>query len=70
MILMFTRCLYAYFGDSTSLPMQFLVLSTIAYALYEVLYKRLATVKDDPAQVQNSLRILGLMGVHTLLWMW
>ena len=50
--------------------MQFLVSSTILYALYEVLYKRLATVKDDPAQVQNSLRILGLMGVHTLLWMW
>ena len=49
---------------------QFLVLTLILYALFEVLYKKLATKKDDTAPVTNGLRFLGYMGVHTLLWLW
>ena len=49
---------------------QFLVLTLVLYALFEVLYKKLATKKDDTAPVTNGLRFLGYMGVHTLLWLW
>ena len=46
------------------------MVSTILYACFEVIYKRIATVKGDPAAVQNGARIVGLIGIHTLLWMW
>ena len=36
----------------------------------EVGYKKFATRKDDTAPIQNSIRGLGYMGVHTLLWVW
>ena len=35
-----------------------------------MLFKRFGTVKNDPASIPNSLRMLGLMGIHALLWMW
>ncbi len=44
--------------------------SVLCYAVYEVLYKKFATVKDDPSATLNGLRVLGYTGVHTLLWMW
>ena len=49
---------------------QFLIAGVITYSLFEVLYKRLATKKDDPASVPNGVRFLGYVGVHTLLWLW
>ena len=49
---------------------QFLAITVILYALFEVLYKKLATKKDDTAPVMNGVRFLGYMGVHTLLWLW
>ena len=51
-------------------PPQFLAITVTLYALFEVLYKRLATRKDDTAPVMNGVRFLGYMGVHTLLWFW
>lgn len=48
----------------------FLLLSVITYAVFEVSYKKLATAKDDPAAVTNGARVLGYIGVHTLLWLW
>ena len=33
-------------------------------------FKRFATKPDDPATIQNSVRSIGYVGVHTLLWMW
>ena len=50
--------------------MQWLVVSVITYALLETLYKKFATVKDDPAALFNGLRVAGYFGVHTVLWMW
>ena len=55
---------------STPSPPQFLAITVILYALFEVLYKRLATRKDDTAPVMNGVRFLAYMGVHTLLWLW
>jgi len=55
---------------STPLGYVFLIAGVIVYALFEVLYKRLATKKDDPAGVMNGVRFLGYIGVHTLLWLW
>ena len=49
---------------------QYLVASTILYAMMEVGYKKYATRPDDPAPVQNGIRGLGYIGVHTLLWVW
>ena len=40
------------------------------YAVIEVLFKKFASPKDDPAAVCNSFRFVGIMGVHSLLWMW
>ncbi|XP_019851351.1 PREDICTED: uncharacterized transporter C405.03c-like [Amphimedon queenslandica] len=48
----------------------YLVTSTILYALMEVLFKKLASFKDDPASGYNGMRMVGLMGIHTVLWMW
>lgn len=50
--------------------LQYLVTSTILYALMEVLFKKLASFKNDPASGYNGMRMVGLMGIHTLLWMW
>lgn len=40
------------------------------YACYTTGYKKFATKPGDPAMVQNGVRVLGYIGVHTLLWMW
>ena len=53
-----------------SIHTQLLTITIITYALFEVLYKRLATKEDDTAPVMNGVRFLGYMGVHTLLWLW
>ena len=50
--------------------LKFLLISVITYAIFEVSYKKFATEKDDPAAVANGARVLGYMGVHTLLWLW
>ena len=38
--------------------------------MLEVGYKKFATKENDPAPIQNSVRGLGYIGVHTLLWAW
>ena len=50
--------------------LQLLVGSVCTYAIYEVLYKKFATKKDDSSATLNGLRVLGYTGVHTMLWMW
>ena len=50
--------------------LQYLVVSVITYALLETLFKKFATVEDDPAALFNGVRLVGYYGVHTLLWMW
>ena len=47
-----------------------MVLSVAFYAMLEVGYKKFATREGDPAPIQNSIRGLGYMGVHTLFFMW
>lgn len=42
----------------------------VTYALIEVSAKKWFTPVGDTAPIPNSLRGLGLMGVHTLIWMW
>jgi len=42
----------------------------LIYALLEVSIKKWLTPPGDTAAIPNSLRGLGLMGIHTLLWMW
>ena len=42
----------------------------ITYALFEVSAKKWLVPAGDTAPVANSLRGLGMIGVHTLLWMW
>ncbi len=42
----------------------------VLYAIMETSYKKFCTKPHDPAAVQNSVRVLGYMGVHTALWMW
>ena len=42
----------------------------VLFAIYETGYKKFATKPDDPATVLNGARVLGYIGVHTLLWMW
>ena len=42
----------------------------MTYGLYEVSAKKWLIPVGDTAPVANSLRGLGMMGVHTLLWMW
>ncbi len=49
---------------------QLLLASVILYAATEVLFKKYGTRKGDPAAVQNSVRFMGYMGIHTLLWQW
>ncbi len=38
--------------------------------MVEVLFKKFASPKGDPAAICNSFRFVGIMGVHSLLWMW
>ena len=33
-------------------------------------FKKFATKPDDTAPVQNGIRAVGYIGVHTLLWVW
>ena len=42
----------------------------LTYALIEVSVKKWMIPSGDTAVIPNSLRGLGLMGVHTLFWMW
>ena len=53
-----------------SIYVQYLVLSVVFYSMMEVGYKKFATREDDTAPIQNSIRGLGYMGVHTLFFMW
>ena len=39
------------------------IISTITYSLYEVLYKRFATSPKDTAPILNTIRMLGLIGI-------
>ena len=55
---------------SIFLPSQYVVVSMILYSCYETGYKKFATAPNDPATVQNGIRVLGYTGVHTLFWMW
>ena len=50
--------------------MQFLGSSLLGYSFYQVFFKKFATKDNDPAAIMNSVRVLGYIGVHTLLWMW
>jgi len=43
-------------------------LSTFMYATFEVLYKKLATRKNDPFPLANSQRFLGLIGLSVALF--
>ncbi len=45
-------------------------MSMLLYAAYETLYKKLATKPGDPAQIWNSVRVIGYVGIHTLLTYW
>ena len=65
--------LYPHLPLPPSLPLpslQYLVISTVLYAVIEVLFKKFVSTKDDTAPVCNSFRFVGIMGVHSLLWMW
>lgn len=42
----------------------------IFYAVGEVLFKKFATKQNDPASIQNSIRLVGYFGVHTLMSVW
>ena len=50
--------------------LQALLYSVITYAVFEVTYKKWASKKEDKAAVANSGRVLGYMGLHTLVWFW
>ena len=43
------------------------ILSTILYSLYEVLYKRFATNPKDTAPILNTVRMLGLIGIWYII---
>lgn len=47
-----------------------LFFSVISYAVFEVSYNKWGTQEHDPASVQNSIRVLGYIGLHTLIWLW
>ncbi|XP_065918998.1 uncharacterized protein [Dysidea avara] len=55
---------------TTPLGIMYLLLAVSTFALLQVSIKKLSSPPGDPAAIPNSLRTLGLMGVHTLLWMW
>lgn len=50
--------------------LQYLILSMVTYALFEVSAKKWLVPTGDTAPLANSVRGLGMMGVHTLVWMW
>ena len=50
--------------------LQYLILSMVTYGLFEVSAKKWLVPAGDTAPTTNSLRGLGMMGVHTILWMW
>ena len=49
---------------------QSLIISIVLYSLYTVIYKKIAFFEDDPADIPNGFRIIGLMGIHCLLYGW
>ena len=53
-----------------SFVLQYLILSMVTYALFEVSAKKWLVPAGDTAPLANSVRGLGMMGVHTLVWMW
>ena len=57
-------------GLTCFLLVQYLAVSVLLFASQEVGFKKFATTPDDPATLQNSVRGIGYMGVHTLLWFW
>ena len=42
----------------------------MTYGLFEVSAKKWLAPAGDTAPLANSVRGLGMIGVHTLLWMW
>ena len=42
----------------------------MTYGLFEVSAKKWLAPAGDTAPMANSVRGLGMIGVHTLLWMW
>ena len=52
------------------LPPQLLIASVVTYALFQTLYKKFGTKKNDPAATINGIRFLGYIGVHTVVWLW
>jgi drug/metabolite transporter (DMT)-like permease len=54
----------------TPLGYVLLLISVLTYALFEILYKKFASFKDDPASIPNSFRMIGLIGIHCLVYSW
>ena len=54
-------------ANPTALGYGLVILSTVLYSLYEVLYKRLATSHKDTAPIMNTVRMLGLIGIWYLI---
>jgi len=42
----------------------------IIYATYETFYKKYGTRSDDRSPAWNGIRMVGYVGVHTLLYFW
>ena len=54
-------------SDPTALGYCLVIVSTVIYSLYEVLYKRLATSQRDTAPIMNTVRMLGLIGIWYMI---
>ena len=46
------------------------MISLVLYAVFQTFYKKFGTWDDDPAPVFNGIRMLGYVGVQTLLLYW
>ena len=49
---------------------QCVLISMIIYAAYETVFKKYGTRPDDTAPVWNGIRMIGYVGVHTLMYYW
>ena len=46
------------------------MISLVLYAVFQTFYKKFGALDDDPAPVFNGIRMLGYIGVQTLLLFW
>ena len=46
------------------------MIGVLTYSLYEVLIKKFGTRKGDPATIPNGARLVGYIGINTVLWIW